>query len=138
MEAKTTLGKDAIANRHPLPTLTACENAQADLADMRRFVHTEGLMPLAGLTDVGALLARDSVLELEESWLVFRAVRATQALRETCTRTEGFSRLAGIATGIPELDELVGKLNKFFTREGKLREDASAELRAIRKRVSEK
>jgi len=137
-EAKSGPGKDAIARRHPLPTVTACENAQADLADMRRFVHTEGLMPLAGLTDLGPLLARDSVLELEESWQVVRAVRATQAMREAFTRTEGFLRLAAIATAIPQLDELVGKLNKFFTRDGKLREDASAELRAIRKRVSEK
>src|SRR5262249_44711259 len=66
------------------------------------------------------------------------AVRATQAVRETCTRTEGFLRLAAIASAIPQLDELVGKLNKFFTKDGKLREDASAELRAIRKRVAEK
>lgn len=138
MEAKSSLGKDAIARRHPLATLTACENAQADLADMRRFVHREGLLPLAGLTDVSALLARQSVLELEESWQVVRAVRATQALRETCTRSEGFPRLTAIASAIPELDALVGKLNKFFTRDGKLREDASAELRAIRKRVQEK
>jgi len=137
-EAKSDLGKSAIAKRHPLPTLTACENAQADLADMRRFVHTEGLMPLAGLMDVAPLLARESVLELEESWQVVRAVRTTQALRETCTRTQGFLRLAAIASAIPELDALVGKLNKFFTRDGKLREDASAELRAIRKRVAEK
>jgi len=137
-EAKSTLGKDAVARRHPLPTLTECENAQGDLADMRRFVQTEGLLPLAGLTDVAPLLARESVLELEESWQVVRAVRATQALRETCTRTVGFTRLAAIATAIPELDELVGKLNKFFTKDGKLREDASAELKAIRKRVQEK
>src|SRR5207245_7063186 len=82
--------------------------------------------------------ALESCLELEESWQVLRAVRATQALRETLTRTEGFPRLTAIAKAIPELDELVGKLNKFFTRDGKLREDASAELRAIRKRVQEK
>jgi DNA mismatch repair protein MutS2 len=138
MEAKSTLGKDAVARRHPLPTLTECENAQGDLADMRRFVQTEGLLPLAGLTDVAPLLARESVLELDESWRGVRAVRATQALRETCTRTVGFTRLAAIATAIPELDELVGKLNKFFTKDGKLREDASAELKAIRKRVQEK
>jgi len=138
MEAKSTLGKDAIASRHPLSTLTQCENAQADLADMRRFVHTEGLLPLAGLTDVKALLARESVLELEESWVIVRAVRATQALRETLTRVDRFPRLKTIAEAIPELDELVGKLNKYFTRDGKLREDASPELRAIRKRVTEK
>ena len=138
MEAKSTLGKDAIASRHPLSTLTQCENAQADLADMRRFVHTEGLLPLAGLTDVKALLARESVLELEESWVIVRAVRATQALRETLTRIDRLPRLKTIAEAIPELDELVGKLNKYFTRDGKLREDASPELRAIRKRVTEK
>jgi DNA mismatch repair protein MutS2 len=138
LEAKSSLGKDAVARRRPLSTLTQCENGQADLADMRRFVHTEGLLPLAGLTDVKAFLARESVLELEESWQVVRAVRSTQALRETLTRIDRFPRLKTIAEAIPELDELVGKLNKFFTRDGKLREDASPELRAIRKRVAEK
>jgi DNA mismatch repair protein MutS2 len=137
-EAKSSLGKDAIARRRPLSSLAQCESAQADLAEMRRFVQTEGLLPLAGLTDVAPLLARESVLELEQSWQVVRAVRATQAIRETCIRAEGFVRLAAIANGIPDLDGLVGKLNKFFTRDGKLREDASAELRAIRKRVQEK
>src|SRR5206468_9086486 len=32
----------------------------------------------------------------------------------------------------------VGKLNKYFTRDGKLREDASSELRSIRQRVQQK
>ncbi len=138
MEAKSALGKDAIARRRPLSTLQVCEGAQADLADMRRFLHTEGLFPLAGLTNVAPLLARETVLELEESWQIVRAVRATQALRETLTRTESFPRLTAIAQGIPQLDKLVGKLNKFFTRDGKLREDASPELRAIRQRVQQK
>jgi len=138
MEAKSSLGKDAITRRHPLSTLTQCEAAQADLADMRRFVHIEGLLPLAGLTDVAPLLAGETVLELEESWQIARAVRSTQAMRETLTRTDGYPRLAAIAHAIPQLDELVGKLNKYFTREGKLREDASTELRAIRQRVQQK
>ena len=137
-EAKSTLGKDAVSRRRPLSTLTACEGAQADLADMRRFVHTEGLLPLAGLTDVAPLLARETVLELEESWVIVRAIRSTQAMRETLTRIDRFPRLKTIAEAIPELDELVGKLNKFFTRDGKLREDASSELRSIRQKVQQK
>ena len=36
------------------------------------------------------------------------------------------------------MDELLTKTNKYFTREGKLREEASAELRAIRGRVQQK
>ncbi len=138
MEAKSSLGKDAVARRRPLTALAACEAAQADLADMRRFVQSEGLLPLAGLTDVAPLLARETILELEESWQIVRAVRSTQAMRETLTRTDGFPRLTTIARAIPQLDELVGKLNKYFTRDGKLREDASAELRAIRQRVQQK
>jgi DNA mismatch repair protein MutS2 len=138
LEAKSSLGKDAIGRRRPLPTLAACEAAQADLADMVRFIQTEGLLPLAGLADVAPLLARETVLELEESWQIARAIRATQALRETLVRTEVFPRLTAIANAIPTLDELVGKLNKYFTRDGKLREDASAELKAIRKRVQQK
>lgn len=138
LEAKSSLGKNAVARRRPLTSAAACEAAQADLADMRRFVQTEGLLPLAGLSDVAPLLDRDNVLELEESWQVLRAVRATQALRETLLRTDTFPRLKSIAHGIASLDELVGKLNKFFTREGKLREEASPELRAIRQRVQQK
>ena len=137
-EAKSTLGRDAISRRRPLSTLQQCESAQADLADMRRFVQTEGLLPLAGLIDAGPLLARESALELEDSWQIVRAVRATQAIRETLTRVDRFPRLRAIAHAIPQLDELVGKLNKYFTRDGKLREDASAELRAIRQRVQQK
>ena len=138
MEAKSTLGKDAIARRRPLSTLAACEASQADLAEMRRFVQTEGLLPMAGLTDVAPVLARETVLELDESWVIVRAVRSTQAMRETLTRIDRFPRLAKIAAAIPQLDELVGKLNKYFTRDGKLREDASSELRSIRQRVQQK
>lgn len=138
LEAKSSLGKDAVARRRPLGSRAACERAQAELADMVRFFHREGLLPLAGLTDVAPLLARDSVLDLDESWIVVRAARATQALRETLIRTDVFPHLHSIAETIPDLGELLSKLNKYFTKDGKLREEASAELRAIRNRVHAK
>jgi DNA mismatch repair protein MutS2 len=138
MEAKSSLGKDAIAARRPLPTLAACEAAQGELAEMVRFYLAEGLLPLAGLIDVAELFERESVLDLDESWLVVRAIRATQAIRETFLRTDTYPRLAAIAGGIPDLAELLTKTNKYFTREGKLREEASAELRAIRTKIFSK
>ena len=137
-EAKSIVGKNAIARRRPLRKLEDCETAQADLAEMVRYYHTEGLLPLAGLDDVAPLFARETVLEIEESWHVVRAVRATQAMREALVRTSGFPRLAAMAQEIPELGELLTKTNKYFTKEGKLREEASAELRAIRNRVHQK
>src|SRR6202521_2630473 len=137
-EAKSSLGKDAIGRRAPLRTLRECEESQAQLAEMIRFCQSEGLLPLAGLTDVAPLLNRETVLDLEASWLVLRAVRATQSVRETFLRTEVVPHLTALASNIADLGDLVSKLNKYFTRDGKLREDATAELRAIRQRVQQK
>ena len=138
MEAKSAPGKDAVARRRPLAALEACENAQGNLAEMVRFYHAEGLLPLAGLDDLGPLFNRETVLDLEESWLVVRAARATQAMREALLRSDGYMRLAAIAGTIPDLGDLLTRTNKYFTRDGKLREEASAELRAIRSKVHAK
>ena len=138
MEAKSLPGKEAVARRRPLGSLEACESAQADLGEMVRYFHAEGLLPLAGLDDLAPLFDRESVLELEESWHVVRAVRATQAMREAVIRADGYQRLAAIGETIPDLGELLTKTNKYFTREGKLREEASAELRAIRTKIHAK
>ena len=138
MEAKSALGKEAVARRRPLTTLSECESAQADLAEMVRFYLRDGLLPLAGLIDVSALFDRETVLDLDDSWLIVRAVRATQAIRETFLRSDLYPRLKAVAHGIEDLGELSTKLNKYFTREGKLREDASPELRSIRQRVQTK
>jgi len=90
------------------------------------------------LTDVAPLLYRDSILDIDESWIVLRSVRATQAIRETFLRTDSFPRLTTHAHDIPDLGALISKLNKYFTNDGKLREEASAELRAIRQRMQGK
>lgn len=138
LEAKSSPGRQAVLSRAPLSSLQACENAQAELAEMVRFFLRDGLLPLAGLVDVAALFERESVLELEESWQIVRAVRSTQAVRETFLRVDTYPRLTAIARIIPDLGELITKTNKYFTRDGKLREEASAELRAIRNRVHQK
>ncbi|HYC58957.1 MAG TPA: Smr/MutS family protein [Thermoanaerobaculia bacterium] len=138
MEAKSAPGKKAVARRRPLKTLEQCESAHADLGEMVRYFHIEGLLPLAGLDDVAPLFAREDILDIEESWHIVRSVRATQAMREALLRTQGFPRLAKIAGAISDLGELLTKTNKYFTKEGKLREEASPELRAIRSRMQTK
>jgi DNA mismatch repair protein MutS2 len=95
-------------------------------------------LPLAGLADVAAFLRGENVLELEESWQVVRAARATQAVREALARSEDYPRLRALADTIPDLSTVVTKSAKYFTRDGKLREDASTELRAIRGRIHTK
>ncbi len=138
LEAKSEPGKRAVLQKQPLPTIEACERAQVELAEMVRFYLTDGLLPLAGLTEVEPLFVRDTVLELEDSWQVVRAIRATQAIRETFLRVDTYPRLTAIARNLPDLGGLITKTNKYFTRDGKLREDASPELRSIRTRVHQK
>ncbi|HUP48836.1 MAG TPA: Smr/MutS family protein [Thermoanaerobaculia bacterium] len=138
LDAKSAPGKAAVANRRPLPSLAACDLAQVQLAEMLRLYHRDGLLPLAGLTEVAPLLRGEDVLDLDQSWQVVRAVRATQALREALDRSEDFLRLRALAATIPDLAGLVTRTGKYFTRDGKLREEASAELRAIRVRIHTK
>ncbi len=138
MEAKSAPGKEAVARRRPMRTAHDCELAHARLAEMLRFYHRDGLLPLAGLTDVAALFARDSVLALDEAWQIVRAARATQSIRETFVRGEEYPRLIDLANTIPDLSGLVSKTGKFFTRDGKLKEEASTELRSIRSKIHAK
>ena len=138
MEAKSTPGKESLSRRRPLPSIEACELAQSQLAEMLRFYHRDGLLPLAGLSDVAPFLRGEEVLELDESWQVVRAVRATQAIREALSRSEDYPRLRALTGTIADLSDLVSRTSKYFTREGKLREEASTELRAIRGRIQTK
>jgi DNA mismatch repair protein MutS2 len=138
LEAKTSIGKNVIAARRPMKNIAAVENAHADLSEMVRFYQSEGQLPLSGLTDVAALFVRETILELDESWLIVRSLRATQSVRETFVRSDRYPRLKKIAENITDAGALLTKLNKFFTRDGKLREDASTELRSIRQRVQQK
>ena len=135
LEARTSLGRDALQQRRPMADLDACEISQAELAEMTRFFLHEGMLPLAGVTDVAHFLRAESILELGDSWIVLRAVRGTQAVRETLTRLDGYPRLSAVAADIPDLGEVVRAVARFFTADGKLREDSSAELRSVRSRM---
>lgn len=134
LEAKSDLGQALVRSRRPLATRSQCEQAHFELAEMVRFYLREGLMPLAGLSDPAPLLGGESVLELPESWQIIRSVRAANAIRETFVRSDAYPRLKEIAATIPELRELLSHASRYFTVDGKLREEASAELRSIRSR----
>jgi DNA mismatch repair protein MutS2 len=138
MEAKSAPGKARVLARRPATKREVCEQQQAELGEQVRFYQSEGLLPLAGLINVSPFFSRETVLELDESWQIVRAARTTQAVRETFLRSEVYPRLTALAHAIPDLGELLSKANKYFTRDGKLREEASAELRAIRQRVHAK
>ncbi|HEU5162237.1 MAG TPA: Smr/MutS family protein [Thermoanaerobaculia bacterium] len=137
-QARTGPGRRAVFARRPATALDEAERLQGELAEMTRFYHAEGQIPLAGLVDPEPILARET-LELEDSWQILRSIRATQALRETLTRLDPpLPRLQRIASAIPDLGAVVSAVGRFYTKDGKLREEASAELRSIRTRMHQK
>ncbi|MGA7616551.1 MAG: endonuclease MutS2, partial [Thermoanaerobaculia bacterium] len=139
LEAKSEPGRRAVLARTPARTLEECERRQAELSEMIRFISGEGYLPLAGVTDVEALLTGSAPLEIPESWIVLRAMRGTQAVREAILRlTTPLPHLIPIAEGIEDLGPVISNIGKFFSREGKLRDDASPQLRSIRSRIHAK
>lgn len=139
LEARTTLGRESVMQRSPSHTLRDCEKGQSELFEMVRVIHQEGSLPFGGITDVRPLLERDSLLELEESWQVLRAVRGTQALRELFLRSaQPPPLLTQTAERIPDFSELIGAVGRYFNADGKLREEASPRLRSIRSQVQQK
>jgi len=139
LEARSDIGKRLLVARRPFWSVDECESSQGLLAEMRSFYLRDGLLPFAGLADVAPRLGSEAPIELPDSWLILRAVRASQAVRETFVRSsESYPRLTEAASSIPDLRELAASVGRFFTKDGKIREDASAELRTIRTRIQTK
>lgn len=135
LEVKTSPGRRRLLARRPVHSLEEAERRQSELREMTNLYLEEGFLPFAGLEEVDAVFSAGSS-DLEHSWMILRAVKATQAVREAVLRSERpVSALSAIAERIADLSELLRSTNKYFTRDGKLREDASPELKRIRTKI---
>ncbi|MGK2857869.1 MAG: endonuclease MutS2 [Thermoanaerobaculia bacterium] len=135
LEARSDPGRVSLLRRRPGSDVAECELGQARLAEMVRHNSSDGLLPLSGLSSVTELFDRETVPELEESWHALRACQAAQVVRETFLRDDGYPHLRELAETIDDLSPVIETVGKFFTRDGKLREDASPELRSLRSKI---
>lgn len=135
LEIRTGPGKRRLLGRRPVHSQDEAERLQSELREMTNLYLDEGLLPFAGLEEIDSFLASGGS-DLEQSWTILRAVKATQALREAILRSDReHPHLSRIAARIEDLDELIRSTNRFFTRDGKLREDASPQLKRIRQKI---
>ncbi len=135
LEVRTSPGRRRLLARRPVHSLEVAERLQRELREMTKLYLEDGLLPFSGLEEIDAVLSSGSS-ELEDSWMILRAVKATQAIREAVLRSESeLPALSTIAGRIVDLSELIRSTNKYFTKEGKLREDASPELKRIRTKI---
>jgi DNA mismatch repair protein MutS2 len=138
MEAKSVPGKYAVMGRRPATNLADCELLQSQLAEMVRYYQTEGLLPFAGLVETRPIFEGDEI-DLAAAWTILRSARATQSVRESILRTDGvLPRLQELAASIDDLGAVIAATGRYFTREGKLREEASATLRSLRSKIISK
>jgi DNA mismatch repair protein MutS2 len=137
LETKTTMGRKLILDRRPHTSLEACTRAQSELWEMVRYYLAEGMLPFHGLSDAEAALEGED-LELASTWQIVRSVRAIEAIREALRRAADFPRLRATADDIDDFSALLTKVGRYFHPDGTLREEASAELRAIRSKMHAK
>ncbi len=64
-----------------------------------------------------------------------RTLRTSEALRRSLGRDERVPRLADLVSTLPELARLAARIESVVTPEGEIREDASPELRRLRRRA---
>lgn len=135
LEARSEPGRETVRALRPLRSIEDCERAQSLVGEMVRLLGHEGNLPLQGLTEIGPLL-NDAGFGVPTAWEIVRSVQATQAVRETIMRSElPLASLRTVAEDIPVLDDLLRDVGRYFTRDGKLREEASPILRSLRQRV---
>jgi dsDNA-specific endonuclease/ATPase MutS2 len=85
LEAKSDPGRRLLMQRRPSHEIELCEEQQGQLAEMVRYYHTEGLLPFSGLVETREIFEAES-MDLSAAWLILRAARATQSVRESIVR----------------------------------------------------
>ncbi|MDX1584712.1 MAG: hypothetical protein R3338_14030, partial [Thermoanaerobaculia bacterium] len=135
LEIRTPPGRARLLARRPVHSIGEAERLQGELREMTLLYLDEGLLPFAGLEDIEPFL-ESAGADLEQSWMILRSVKATQAVRESILRSDReLPNLSRIAERIEDFGDLLRSTNRFFTRDGKLKEDASPELKRIRSKV---
>jgi DNA mismatch repair protein MutS2 len=110
-----------------------------ETTEAREAVGKHGVPPFGGLRDVSELLrkaAAGRMLEGEELLHVGDALRAARRVRHYFEETpeDDFLRLKAMAEGLHEHREVEERIERSLDDEGKVRDDASDELRALRRR----
>jgi DNA mismatch repair protein MutS2 len=109
-----------------------------ELSEAIVFREKEGRLPVAGLSDVAAPLA---VLEAsggsaapQDFRPIVTSIKAVQAVRRALTRADT-PQLSERAARIPDLQTVVDAAARIIGPDGAVRDDASTELAALRRRL---
>jgi len=140
--ASSELGREAIEELEFLPDADAVRHTLAQVAGLMELIGgADGSPPLDNIDDIGLALTRASrggTLSPEGLYQVARTVRTMARVRRYLTyHGETLAALAPLAERLPDAQLLADELASTFDAAGEIRDDASPELSAARKRLTQ-
>jgi DNA mismatch repair protein MutS2 len=140
-QAVTERGTEACRQTLFASDLEGVRALLGETTEARGLLDAEEGMPLEGIVDLRPIVAgaiRGQTQPAPELFGVLATLQAGGRVRAFLSvRSERVPSLADHAAAIPELGTLRRELERAVTREGELRDDASPELRRIRRRIRE-
>jgi len=140
--APSSLGRDALKRLVPSPHRDTVLARQRETTEMRS-LRAEGNEPSwGGSQDVSRELEE---LRAEESWIEPSALNRVAAFAEASARVKKairafaaeFPALAEIAATIPPLEKIAASIRQAVTEKGEVADDASPELKRVRRRLEQ-
>jgi DNA mismatch repair protein MutS2 len=136
--ARTGPGREAVLRTTPSWNEALVRRRLEETSELSLFRAREGRLPLAGLQNVSASLAAledtGGAAAPEDFRPILSSARAAQAVRRALGRAESRT-LVERASRLPDLQALVDAAARIFGQDGAVRDDASPELAAIRRRL---
>ena len=136
---RTPMGQERALARPFLDTREAVTEALALVDEARRLGQEQVSLPYGGSVDLRDAVARaqkGGTLEPRELIQAAQLLLAMSRTRDVLEEREELGpRLAAIARRMPELERLALRIDKCFTPDGELADDASPELREARDRT---
>jgi DNA mismatch repair protein MutS2 len=136
-----SLGKRRARALRPSQDAAWIADRLKETTEARDAVAAHGVPPFGGLRDVSELLQRSAAgraIEGEELRLVADALRAARRVKHYFDDTpeDAFGRLKQIAEALHENRELETRIEEAIDDEGQVRDDASDELRSLRRKLA--
>lgn len=137
-QAQTPMGRALLEALQPSADSVLIEAGQAGVAEFREFMAGGAALSLAPARPVEAALraarVEGTVLDFDDMLAVYRTAQVNQGVSRRLAKVEELPLLAALGAGLPDLGSLVEQIERVFDDEGQVRDAASSELAALRRK----
>ena len=136
--AQTSMGREQLEKTEPMADLHKIEERQLEVSELRAFMESGTDLSLAAACPLKEVLRMawiaGTVLNSDDMMAVYRMAKVGQNVRRELAGLDELPRLSAVREAIPDLGSLIEQIEKTFDDEGKVRDSASPELVALRRK----